>query len=301
MGRVWVVGSANLDMVFRTPRFPAPGETLLGGPFQSFPGGKGANQAVAIGQLEGEVSFVGCLGSDAFGEVLEESLQTAGVDTTYVCFSETASSGTAAILIDESGQNEIIVAPGANMELPVEHVRESLVVVGADEPVLVQLEIPVECVEAAAEFGRLFLNPAPARALPDSLLAKTFAITPNESETELVSGIRPSSPETCRSAARILLDRGVRNVVITLGENGCYWTDGTSELTLEAPKVKAVDTVAAGDAFNGALAWFIAEGREWKEALNLANHAAALSVTRHGAQASMSTLEELRAFAPHLF
>lgn len=298
-GHVWVVGSANYDLVFRTQRFPRPGETILGGSFASFPGGKGANQAVAIGRLGGDVRFVGCVGDDAFGQLLRTSLEEAGVNAEHLSTHPTAPSGCASVMLDSHGENQIIVAPGSNMEVSPAMVRESLQGAG-DDPVLVQLEIPMESVLAAAEGRCLFLNPAPAQTLSDALLGAASTITPNQEETNMLVGIAPNDPESCSKAAQHFLDKGVRNVVITLGSAGCYWRNASDERLIEAPSVKAVDTVGAGDAFNGALTWFISQGRDWPNALALATHVAALSVTKEGAQPSMPTLAELKAFAPNL-
>jgi len=301
MKHVWVVGSANLDLVFRTAKFPKPGETLLGGPFASYPGGKGGNQAVAVGRLSGNVNFVGCVGMDSFGDSLARSLAESGVKTDHLAHHRTSVTGTAAILVDDEGRNEIVVAPGANWEVTASQVELALKNAGQD-PVLVQLEIPMEAVMAAASSStQLFLDPAPARLLSPELLARTFVITPNEVETEALTGIQPADIGSCRMAAGSLLDRGVEHVVIKLGEKGCFWMSATSEALVPAPSVKPIDTVAAGDVFNGGLAWFYASRRNWKNALELANYAAALSVTKAGAQSSMPTLEELRAFARDVF
>ncbi len=298
-GRVWVVGSANYDLVFRSPRFPRPGETILGGEFSSFPGGKGANQAVAIGKLGGNISFVGCVGDDAFGGLLRTSLDEAGVDTTHLSTHPSAPTGCASIVVDASGENEIIVASGSNLHVSPDLVRKALAH-SQNDPVLVQLEVPMESVLAASAGRQLFLNPAPAQALSDTLLTTTYVITPNQEETQGLVGILPIDRDSCREAAGRLLDRGVSNVVITLGSAGCYWRSETDEAQIAAPSVKAVDTVGAGDAFNGALTWFISQGRIWQNALALATHVAALSVTKQGAQPSMPTLSELKEFAPNL-
>lgn len=290
------MGSANLDLVFRTERFPSPGETLLGGPFASFPGGKGANQAVAAGNLGGAVSFVGCIGEDAFGKVLEQSLKESGVDVTHLYRTSNAATGTAAILVDQSGANEIIVAPGANLELTAEQVEDALQGVKPHDLVLVQLEISDDAVAAASRFGTLFLDPAPARHVSSQVFERTFALTPNETEAEFLTGIRPCDADSCEEAAKALLALGVKHVVITLGEKGCYWTSGERSLFVRAREVRALDTVAAGDAFNGALAWAFAEYGDWANALQQANAAAAIAVTRHGAQTSMPCRLELDAF-----
>ncbi len=298
---ICVVGSAVMDLVFRAERLPQGGETILGGPFASYSGGKGANQAVAIARLEGQVSFIGCVGSDDFGDILRKGLASAGVDVRHLKTITEASSGCAAVVVDANGNNQIVVAPGANMGLSADHVRESLAEVG-DGPVLAQLETPEASVEAAAGSGRpFFLNPAPARRVGERLFSRTFATTPNELEVETLVGVKPVDIHSCRLAARELLSMGVHNVVITLGDRGCFWMSANSEAYLPAPSVTAVDTVGAGDAFSGALVLFLSLGRDWPNALSLANHTAALAVTKHGAQASMPTLAELRTFAGALW
>lgn len=295
---VLVVGSANMDLVFGTRRMPAPGETVLGLSFATHPGGKGANQAVAIGRLGGEVSFAGCVGSDAFGAELRAGLVAASVGVEHLGVWE-GPSGTAGIFVDDEGRNMIVVAPGANDAVSPARVDAAL---GALDPdvALAQLEVPLPPVEAASRAKRFILNPAPARPLPDSLLAGCFALTPNESELRALTGIEATDEDACRAAAHRLLDRGVQNVVATLGDRGCYWASAEGERHFPAPPVAAVDTTAAGDAFNGALALFVAEGRDLANALALANCVGALSVTRRGAQASMPDRNELRRFAGDL-
>lgn len=298
--RIWVIGSANMDLVVRTTRFPRPGETLLGGPFSAFPGGKGANQAVAAAKLGANVCFVGSVGKDSFGNQLLIGLREHGVDTTRVRRNGGTPTGVAAILVNEAGSNEIVVAPGANMDLSAHDVEETLIECGGD-PVLVQLEIPIEAVEAACKAQTLFLDPAPARPLPSAVLEGVFLLTPNEVETEVLTGIVPSDPASCRLAASALLDRGVRNVVITLGDRGCFFLSPHDELIVPSRPVRAYDTVAAGDVFNASLAWSYAECDDWTRSLKVACSAAALSTTKAGAQASMPTLSELKLFAPDLF
>lgn len=292
---VWVVGSANLDFVFNTARFPKTGETILGGVFTSCPGGKGANQAVAIGKLGGAVSFVGCVGADAFGDVLEGSLKANGVDTRHLKRVEDAATGCASIVVDGVGSNQIIVASGANLFLSPADVNTALQS-ASPSIVLCQLEVPLETVEAASRYGRFILNPAPAQSLPNELLERCFAITPNETEMEILTGIEPVDVASCRAAAEQLLEKGVKNVVITLGGRGSFWKSGADERLIPAKKVQAVDTVAAGDAFNGALAWCLANERDWPAALETASAVAALSVSKPGAQDSMPTLAELQQF-----
>ncbi len=300
MSSVLVVGSANMDLVFRCARIPRAGETLLGGEFSTHPGGKGANQAVAIGRLGGSVSFVGAVGVDGFGGVLRESLSGAGVSVAWLESRADLATGAACIVIDDAGMNSIVVAPGANAGVTPGRVTEALRATGA-KVALAQLEIPLEAVEAAAAADRFILNPAPAQPLPVELLATCYLLTPNETETEALTGIDPDSDEACLRAGRELLERGVQNVVITLGARGAYWISATEGRAFPAPTVDVVDTTAAGDAFNGALAMFLAEGRELANAIPLANCVGALSTTRRGAQESMPTLEELRVLAGSLF
>jgi ribokinase len=291
---VLVVGSANMDLVFRTARMPSPGETLLGGQFATHPGGKGANQAVAIGRLGGAVSFVGKVGSDAFGVALRQSLTEATVNVDFLQISE-APTGTAGIFVDDAGQNMIVVAPGANAEVSAEEVRIALQTL-RPSVTLAQLEIPLEAVLAAAQADRFILNPAPARQLPDDLLDRCFALTPNEFELQALTGI-----DSTEEAAKRLLDRGVQNVIVTLGEQGSYWVSASGGLHFPVPLVSPIDTTGAGDAFNGALAMFLAEGQDLANAIPLANCVGALATTRPGAQEAMPTRKELRALAGSLY
>ena len=291
---ILVIGSSNTDMVVKTERFPRPGETIVGGEFFLFPGGKGANQAVAAARLGGEVRFVGRVGDDLFGRQAREGFVAAGIDVRHVSTDPAAASGTALITVNAEGENSIVVAPGANGELRPEHLPEADL--RAATYVLTQLETPLDTIEAAARLapGRLVLNPAPAQPLSDELLAGVFCLTPNESETELLTGIDPQDANRRADAARALHDRGVRHVIITLGSAGAYYSAvGGSSFTVPAPRVEAVDTTAAGDVFNGALVVGLAEGLGWREAIELAVRAASVSVTRMGAQPSVPRREEL--------
>lgn len=288
-----VLGSANLDFVYRTPKLPRPGETVLGDAMTTHPGGKGANQAVAIGRLGGDVSFVGAVGPDVLGSRVRASLTSAGVDVRWLVESDSPT-GAAGIFVSADGQNMIVVSPGANAQVSAQWAIDAL---RAIKPIvlLAQLEIPVGAVLAAARFAdRFVLNPAPAMALPDELLSRCEALTPNESELAELSGTSLTDDASYVSAARSLLARGVRNVVVTLGARGCLWVSDSREEWIAAPQVDAIDTTAAGDAFSGALALFMAEGRELREAIELANHVGALSTTRAGAQESMPSRAELQ-------
>ena len=293
---ILVVGSLNMDLVVSVPRHPRPGETLLGGAFHTFPGGKGANQAVAAARLGKPVRMIGRVGADEFGEALLATLQNDGVDTRFVQQDAQAASGVALITVSADGQNTIVVAAGANGCLSVQDVaaaEEAFIDAGA---VVLQLEIPLPAVEAAARLGRKHgaagvLNPAPAQPLSPELLALTDYLVPNQSELELLSG----EPDLERGI-RALLERGVRNLVVTLGERGARWVSAAGSLDVPAFAVRAVDTVAAGDAFVGAFAAALAEGRPPRDVLLRGNAAGALAVTRAGAQPSLPARVELDDF-----
>ncbi len=292
---ILVVGSANLDLVFRCPRFPAPGETLLGGEFAMHPGGKGANQAVAAGKLGADIRFVGRLGNDSFAHGLRQSLEQAGVDISLVSSDPVASTGTAVILVDAStGQNEIVVASGSNMMLSSAEVEQA--VSGFEGIVLSQLEIPMPAIEACGASTQFILNPAPACPLSDQLLSKVQIITPNETETEMLTGIAPVDTAACRAASEWFFGRGVKHAVITLGKRGAYVNDGARDVVVPAPRVTPVDTTAAGDALNGALAVFLSRGDDLFAAVGKAVAYASLSTTRAGAIAGMPTDAEFAAF-----
>ncbi len=296
--QVMLVGSANMDLVVRTPRFPSPGETLIGLGFQTFAGGKGANQAAAIGKLGGKCSLLAKVGKDSFGQALIASLIQAGVNTENVIEDPHEATGVAIITVDQSGQNTIVVAPGTNALLTPEEVQVGFLDATFDV-VLAQLEIPLEAVLAASQFSdarKFILNPAPARDLPNELLQRVDYLTPNETETQILTGIYPSDPTSCREAAQVLLRKGVKNVLITLGAKGSYLCNIEGEKHFPSIKVQPVDTTAAGDAFNGAFAWFLASGKPVFDAIRLANITGALCTTKMGAQASMPSLSEVQAW-----
>jgi len=296
-----VVGSANMDLVARAPHIPKPGETVLGGGFAESPGGKGANQAMAIARLGSPAAFVASVGEDNHGDALLAGFLRAGMDVRFVARCATARTGVALIVVDDHGQNAIVVAPGANAELSPSFVRASVELL-SPQVILAQLEVPLPSVEAAfaaAPKALKVLNPAPAQALPAALLAGTDIIVPNETETELLTGILPDTDEKCRSAAEALRAKGVGTVIITLGARGCYAFDGTQELRLPAADVEVVDTTAAGDAFCGALALAFQQGKSLADALRFATAVAGLSVSRAGAQASMPSWAEVKNLVDH--
>ena len=293
---ILVVGSLNMDLVVSVPRHPRPGETLLGGAFHTFPGGKGANQAVAAARLGAPVRMIGRLGADKFGDALLATLQDDGVDTRWVQQDAQAASGVALITVSADGQNTIVVAAGANGRLSTADVQAAEDAFADAVVVVLQLEIPLPAVEAAARLGRkhgaaVVLNPAPAQPLSAELLALADYLVPNQSELELLSG----EPDLERGI-RVLLERSVRNLVVTLGERGARWVSAAGSVEVPAFAVRAVDTVAAGDAFVGAFAAALAEGRPVQDALLRGNAAGALAVTRAGAQPSLPARVELDDF-----
>jgi ribokinase len=295
-----VAGSLNMDFVVQVQRLPERGETVLGGGFVTLPGGKGANQACAAGRLGGHVRMLGRVGDDVFGKQLMESLAGAGVDTRAVRVSGGSPSGVALIFVETGGQNQIVVASGANGLLSTADVTAGLA--EAEGFLLLQLETPLETIERAAAIAvqremSVILDPAPAQALPDGLLSRVSCLTPNESEALFLLDRRGSSvtPAEAPELARALLRRGPRAVILKLGDNGAYLEEASGGRHFPGFKVSAVDATAAGDTFAGALAVALAEGRPYAEAIPFANAAAALSVTRLGAQASMPVRAEVEA------
>jgi ribokinase len=298
-----VVGSSNLDLVVKSPRIPVSGETILGGDFLMVPGGKGANQAVAIAKLGAHSILVARLGDDIFGHKSLENLKKEAVDTRYVTLTPETPSGVALITVDAAGNNAIVVAPGANAKLTPEDVYRAQSEICSAGAVVAQLEVPMATVQCAAELahhaGVLFvLNPAPAQKLPPSLLAMVTVITPNEIEAEILTGIKVVDPESACQAADRLLDAGAKSAIVTMGAKGFLLAEGSTRDYIDAEKVRAVDTTAAGDAFTGSLAVGVGQGHDLRNSAIFANRAAALCVTKMGAQPSMPTMEEVCAFVP---
>ena len=294
-GGVLVVGSANMDLVVSAERFPAPGETVLGRHFDMFPGGKGANQAVACARLGGKTVFLGKMGQDNFKDMLIKSMGGNGVLLDHLLIDGENGTGTALITVDGKGENEIIVISGSNMCLNPEEVSVNASLFREARVVLTQLEIPMATVQKAAELAKengdiFILNPAPANVLPQDLLTLIDYLTPNETELELLSGKRVTDLRSAGKAAQILVEQGVKNVVVTLGEQGALLVNKDGAIHFPAKKVVAVDTTAAGDAFNGAMAFSLAQGRPIEKAIELANAVAGIAVTKLGAQASMPKL-----------
>lgn len=286
-----VIGSSNTDMVIKADKFPLPGETILGGKFFMFPGGKGANQAVAASRLGGNVTFIAKVGNDIFGKQALQQFKKEGIRTEYVIPDADLPSGVALITVDAKGENTIVVAQGSNGSLSAQDVHRAEKEFELLEIVLMQLEIPISTVVHAARLAKqkgkkVILNPAPAMPLPSDLFSDLFMITPNKSETEAITGMEIRDMNSVRSAAAKLRDKGVEHVVITLGPEGAFIFDDDGGRHIAAPRVNAVDSTAAGDVFNGALAVAISEGKSIDDAVSFANRAAAISVTKMGAQAS---------------
>jgi ribokinase len=298
MKRILVIGSSNTDMVIKTEKLPVAGETILGGTFLMNPGGKGANQAVAAARLGGKVTFITKRGNDLFGNQAVGLLMREGIDNQYVVKDPELPSGVALITVDSKGENIIVVAPGSNGNLLQEDIPSKVFESGKFEILILQLEIPIKTVEysaiSASNNGmKVILNPAPAQKLSENLLKHTWLITPNETETELLTGIAVHDIASAEYASTALQQAGVKNVIITMGADGAYVKSESYTGLVPGVEVKAIDTTAAGDVFNGALAVALAEGKDMKEAVIFANKAASISVTRMGAQASAPYRKEM--------
>lgn len=297
-----VFGSINMDLVARTPKLPLPGETLLGRSFSTVPGGKGANQAVAAARLSVPVRMIGRVGTDTFGQELLTSLQTAGVHTENIRVDDSSHSGVAVIAVDDYSENHIIVIPGANGQVNEQDVERLIDQLPGAAALLLQLEVPLAVVQAAAEVARtagipVILDPAPARSdLPSALYSCVSIITPNAVEAAQLVGFPIDSPETAATAAAQLHQRGVETVIIKLGAKGVFCATNEDSFFVSAFTVQAVDTVAAGDAFNGGLAAALAEGHSIRTAIAWGAAAGALSATKPGAQSSLPDRATLNAF-----
>jgi len=298
---VVVVGSSNTDMVIRVKHLPRAGETVLGGEFMTAAGGKGANQAVAAARAGARVSFVACLGRDSLGDRALAGFIENGIEVSHVTRTADAASGAALIFVSRHGENSIAVASGANDRLSPTHVRRARLAMLRARVLLVQLETPRATVEAAVRLAvkqgmLVILNPAPARLLPNRLLRLVSILTPNEAEAESLTGIKIEDQTDAMRAAKALRSRGIPTVIITMGAQGALVSHGTDTELVGSFKVRTVDTTAAGDVFNGALAAALTKGRRLHDAVRFANAAAALSVTSMGAQPSAPMLPAIERF-----
>ena len=299
--KILVVGSINMDLVVQTPRHPAVGETILGTSFHTYPGGKGANQAIAAARLGADVQIFGCVGDDEFGQTLLQNLTENRVDTRLMIQTGQVSSGTALITVDSKGSNSIIVVPGANHEITtsgIDQLDEALAEVGL---ILMQFEIPLQVVWSMVEIARsrhipVILNPAPAHQIPKQVLNGLDYLVPNEVELNLLTGISTDSLVNIQKAANVLLERGVKNVVITRGSQGCYFKNSREEIILPAHEVTSVDSTAAGDAFIGGFASALIKGQDIAKCLSIGMAAGAIAVTKPGAQTSLPTQAEIDKF-----
>jgi len=301
MMSIVVVGSSNTDMIIKVPHLPKAGETILGGHFSKAAGGKGANQAVAAARAGGEVYFIAKVGDDIFGESAVEGFVAENINVEHVLKDSEAPSGVAQIMVANDGENSIAVASGANARLSVDDINSAVEVIQSADILLTQLETPIETISAAIAIARqnditVVLNPAPAQPLPDELLAKVSVITPNETEAEILTGVKVVDEASAAVATSALKEKGVETVIITLGSKGAFVDHKGKQYMVPGFKVEAVDTTAAGDTFNGALTVALSQKKPFKDAVKFANAAAALSVTKLGAQPSVPSLDLINEF-----
>lgn len=293
-----VVGSSNTDMVINADHLPVPGETIMGGSFMMNFGGKGANQAVAAARLNGNVHFIAKIGKDLFGKRSIEQYEDEGIHVEQIYSDPVLPSGVALIIVDANGENSIVVASGANSSLSPEDIKKAHSVIEKGDIMLIQLEIPIETVEYAAHLAKekgikVILNPAPARPLSDSLLKNLYMIIPNETEAEILSGVKVTDWESAQKAADIIHAKGANIVVITLGSKGALIKEEGQYHKVPVPKVKAIDTTAAGDTFCGAVCVALTENMSVLDAVKFANKCASITVTRMGAQSSLPYRREI--------
>lgn len=298
MKKIVVIGSSNTDMVIKTTKIPVPGETIIGGEFLMNAGGKGANQAVGAARLGGDVIFICKVGNDIFGSQAIEGFKKENINTEFVSVDNESPSGVALINVDANGENSITVASGANRKLSKADIDKSESCFNAGNILLVQLETPIKTVEYVIHKSKkagmtTILNPAPATQLSDNVFQFLDFITPNETEAEILTGVKVFDEGSAKEASKILKKKGVRNVIITLGSKGAFVNSDGFVGIITTQKVDAVDTTAAGDCFNGALAVAISEGKNIQDATSFACKAASISVTRMGAQASMPYKKEI--------
>ncbi|MDV6250001.1 ribokinase [Vibrio sp. EA2] len=301
MNKLVVLGSVNADHVLQVPSFPRPGETLHGRNYQVIPGGKGANQAVAAARLNADIGFIACVGDDSFGINIRENFKMDGIDISAVKMQPNCPTGIAMIQVADSGENSICISAEANAKLTAESIEPDLDRIGRADYLLMQLETPICAIEKAARVAKdaktnVILNPAPARELSDELLACIDVITPNETEAEVLTGVTVTDDDSAQEAANVLHSKGIEIVMITLGARGVWLSQNGRGEIIPGFRVDATDTTAAGDTFNGALVTGLLEGLFLESAIKFAHAAAAISVTRFGAQTSIPTREEVDAF-----
>lgn len=301
MGNIVVIGSSNVDMIMKISRLPKLGETITDGEFVQVFGGKGANQAVAAARAGGNVTFVNCVGEDAYADVMIANFAKDGINTEFIFKEKEVPSGTALVMIGDAGKNYLAVAPGANYKLTPAHVDKSIKAIEAAEMVIIQLEIPINTTKYILDLcqklnKKVIYNLAPVQAFDLSYLSKVHLFVVNETEAEELTKLNVKSNEEVEIAAEKLLSYGAENVIITLGSEGCYFTNHKEKYFLPSFKVQAVDTTAAGDTYCGSLAVALTEGKSWKDAIRFASAASAISVTKLGAQPSVPFRKEIDTF-----
>ena len=295
---IYIIGSSNTDMVIKSNSIPKPGETIIGGDFYSFQGGKGANKAVAASKLGGKVIFICKVGDDSLGNKSIKEYESHGINTEYICVEKGEHTGVALIMVDKEGENLISVASGANSKLKIKDIAFIEKKLKPNDLVLIQLEIPLEVVEFIISLCyrlriKLILNPAPFQKIDDDYLKCIHTITPNMIEAESLTGIKVFDIDSSRVAAHKLIDKGIKNVFITMGNKGVFYITEDREGHILPKKVKAIDSTAAGDTFNGALAAALSFGMKIYDSVEFANSAASISVTKMGAQDSIPYINEL--------
>ena len=300
MKNICVIGSLNMDLVVNVDKMPKPGQTIIGSNFKEVPGGKGANQAVAMARLNGNVSMIGKVGEDGFGQTLINSLKNDKVDTTYIKTTKGAT-GVALITVDNNAQNSIVVSPGANFEVKEEDIDNNIEAIKNSDIVVLQLETPLNTIKYALKKSKelnkyTILNPAPAVKLDDEIIKNVDLLTPNETELEIISGVSIETEEDIQKAAQIMIEKGVKELIVTLGSKGSLYINKEKSIFKKAYKVQAVDTTAAGDSYTAALAVALSKDKNIKEAMDFASKVGAISVLKEGAQSSLPTLEDVENF-----
>jgi len=300
MKKICVIGSLNMDLVVNVDTMPKPGQTIIGSNFKEVPGGKGANQAVAMARLNGNVSMIGKVGEDGFGQTLINSLKNDKVDTTYIQTTKGAT-GVALITVDKNAQNSIVVSPGANFEVKEEDIDSNIEAIKNSDIVVLQLETPLNTIKYALNKAKelnkyTILNPAPAVKLDDEIIKNVDLLTPNETELEIISGVSIETEEDIQKAAQIMIEKGVKELIVTLGSKGSLYINKEKSMFKKAYKVEAVDTTAAGDSYTGALAVALSQDKNIEDAMDFASKVGALSVLKEGAQSSLPTLEDVENF-----
>jgi ribokinase len=289
-----------MDLVVKVEDRPKGGQTVIGGDFKEVPGGKGANQAVAMARLGGNVNMIGKVGNDGFGQTLLNALNNDNVNTEYIN-KDDVSTGVAMITVDKNAENSIVVAPGANFKVDKEYIDKSIEGIKNSDIVVLQLETPIDTIKYALskskELGKYtILNPAPAVKLEDDIICNVDLLTPNETELEILSGVEIKNEDDIQKAAQTMIDKGVKELIVTLGSKGSLYINKEKSIFKKAYKVEAIDTTAAGDSYTGALAVAFANGKNIEDAMDFASKVGALSVQKEGAQSSLPTLEDVENF-----